>query len=276
MEISSETLSKINDIYKKRQDDLKKIKNSCDVAEAHVKTWADLLEYINKNWSIHTQKQLNKILSEQAAYIQQDNHFIQEIQILIKKISDDTKKAMIHFPTLLDKECKAANILIDKESRHPKYTFEKGFITLTVNEAKNTAKITDYEGTLAELPLDITAVIEVIKTEYNRLFSREFDSMKFLKLLRKQYLEILKKDNRPDGSAIQIRHITTRMGKNIRGFRTDEFLVDLSKYALSKTETLEIDGRKLDLQQTKDTFQGMLLYGAPERGYIGFVVFKEK
>jgi len=276
MEIGSETLSKINDIYKKRQDDLIQLRKSCEIAETHAKTWADLLEYINNDWSIHTQKQLDKILSEQAAYIQQDNRFIHEIQVLINKISDDTKKAMIHFPSLLDKECKASNIIIDKESRHPKYTFEKGFITLTVNEAKNTAKITDYEGTLAELPLDIAAVIEVIKTEYNRLFSREFDNMKFLKLLRKQYLDILKKENKPDGAAIQIRHITTRMGKNIRGFRTDEFLVDLSKYALSKTETLEIDRRKLDLQQTKDTSQGMLLYGAPDRGYIGFVVFKEK
>jgi hypothetical protein len=34
-----------------------------------------------------------------------------------------------------------------------------------------------------------------------------------------------------DGASIPIRMITRRLGKNVRGFRTDEFLVDLSRLA---------------------------------------------
>ena len=75
-------------------------------------------------------------------------------------------------------------------------------------------------------------------------------------------------------------YITSRYGvvkevseKNVKGFRTDEFLVDLSR--LAQDGPFEIDGRRLDLQQTKDTNQGMLLHGAAGRGYVGFIVFKE-
>jgi hypothetical protein len=91
--------------------------------------------------------------------------------------------------------------------------------------------------------------------------------------LRYYYKAIIDKEGKPDGSSVEIRHITSRMGKNIRGFRTDEFNVDLSN--LAKKGPFEIDGRKLDLQQTKNTSSGMLLYGAAERGYIGFILFKE-
>ena len=85
-------------------------------------------------------------------------------------------------------------------------------------------------------------------------------------------MEIIKKINRDDGSSVPIRKITRRL-KNVKGFRTDEFLVDLSW--LASEGPFEIEGRRLDLQQTKDTEQGMLLHNAEERGYVGFIVFKE-
>jgi hypothetical protein len=63
------------------------------------------------------------------------------------------------------------------------------------------------------------------------------------------------------------------MAENTKGLRSDEFLVDLSQ--LAQDGPFEIGGRKLDLQQTKDTNQGMLLHGAAGRGYVGYIVFKE-
>ena len=97
-------------------------------------------------------------------------------------------------------------------------------------------------------------------------------SKKILKKLRTQYLAIVKAQKRKDGDSIPIRQITSRLGKNEKGFRTDEFLIDISHLA-DKGE-VEIDGYKIEFQQTKDTSQGMYLHIEPKR-YIGSVVFKK-
>ncbi len=97
--------------------------------------------------------------------------------------------------------------------------------------------------------------------------------MKVLSKLRHQYLAIVRRDKESDGASIPIRNLTSRLGKNEKGFRTDEFLIDLSR--LVESDHLEIDGRRLDLQQTKDAHQGMLLHGAAGRGYIGFITFRK-
>jgi hypothetical protein len=159
-------------------------------------------------------------------------------------------------------------------SRHPKYLFEKGFITVEIIEGKKSAKISDYEGKLAELPADISAIIETLKVEQKRLFGRNTNRQVFLEGLRSQYKDIIEKGNKPDGSSVAIRDIANQIVKSSKSYKIDEFLVDLSK--LAKDGPFEIEGRKLDLQQTKDTNNGMLLYGAAERGYIGFILFKEK
>lgn len=135
------------------------------------------------------------------------------------------------------------------------------------------ARLSDNEGRLAEHPADVQAVVETVQKETQRIFGRAFNGSRFLKSLRAQYKAVLKKENQADGASMPIRQITKRLGKNVKGFRTDEFLVDLSR--LAEKGPFEVDGRRLDLQQTKDTNQGMLLHGAAARGYIGFIVFKE-
>lgn len=86
-------------------------------------------------------------------------------------------------------------------------------------------------------------------------------------------MAIIKKENWSDGYSIPIRRITHRLGKNEKGFRTDVFIIQLSR--LIEKGPTEIDGRRLDLQQTKDTNQGIHLHGIAGRGYIGYITFKE-
>ncbi len=86
-------------------------------------------------------------------------------------------------------------------------------------------------------------------------------------------MAVIKNEKISDGSSVPIRHITRRLGKNEKGFRTDEFLIDLSR--LVEQGATEVDGRQFELQQTKNTEQGMLLHGAAGRGYIGFILFKK-
>lgn len=135
------------------------------------------------------------------------------------------------------------------------------------------AHVKDREARLASVPADVGAVVEVVGAELRRLFQRPFDGDKFLRKIRSHYLAVLKKEGLKDGDVLPIRRITHRLGKNEKGFRSDEFLVDLSK--LAEQGPLEADGVKLDLQQTKDTNQGMLLHGIASRGYVGFIVFRK-
>ena len=128
------------------------------------------------------------------------------------------------------------------------------------------------EGKLAEFPADVGAAWEMFQKHDTRIFARKFNGKQFLKKLRRHYLAIIKQEKVKDGSPVPIRHITRRLGKNEKGFRTDEFVVDL--WYLVDNGPLEIDGVRLDLQQTKDTRQGILLPGSAGRGYIGFIVFR--
>ena len=150
---------------------------------------------------------------------------------------------------------------------------EAEFFQLEVDEQKGIARLSDNEGNLAQLPADVAAIVERVEAERKRICGRRFDGKKFLKGLRTHYLAVIKKEAQQDGASIPIRQITRRMGKNVKRFRTDEFIFDLSR--LVDNGPLEIEGVRLDLQQTKDTNQGILLHGKAGRGYIGFIVFRK-
>jgi len=92
--------------------------------------------------------------------------------------------------------------------------------------------------------------------------------------LRKHYLAILKKKKQADGDPVPLRHIARRMADNERHFRRDEFLIDLSRLVVNGPA--EVDGMRFDLQQTKDTEQGMLLYGPAGRGMVNLLIFRKE
>jgi hypothetical protein len=235
--------------------------------------WRNLKEFIEKGWILHILDLIEKE-TPRLKKMRSENHpaipSLEELYHLVKK---ESEKIFRRYPALLENACREANLILDLNSSHPKYSLEQGFFRLEIDEKKRTARLSDYEGKLAEHPADIQAVVEILKKEHSRIFNRPFNGGQFLKKLRTQYKAIIKKENLTDGSSVPIRHITRRLGKNVKGFRTDEFLVDLSK--LAEKGPFEIENRRLDLQQTKDTNQGMLLYKASTRGYIGFIVFKE-
>lgn len=175
-----------------------------------------------------------------------ENHpaisFIEEAYRLAREESERTLR---RYPALLEEACRAAGLALDMDSPHPKYSLKHGFFRLEIDEKKRLARLSDYEGRLAEHPADIQAVVETIQKEHHRIFSRTFNGQKFLKSLRSQYKAVLKKENLTDGASVPIRHITRRLGKNVKGFRTDEFLVDLSR--LAEKGPFEVEGRRLDL-----------------------------
>ena len=148
---------------------------------------------------------------------------------------------------------------IDRTSREPHYTFQNGFLELDIDTGKHLAHVKDREAKLATVPADIGAVVEAVRSEHQRLFQRPFDAEKFLRKLRSQYLAVIRKEGLKDGQSLPIRRITHRLGKNEKGFRTWPELV--GRFKLAEQGPLQVDDVKLDLQQTKDTNQGMLLHG---------------
>lgn len=196
-----------------------------------------------------------------------------ELEQLYRLSKDRSKTVLRQFPRDLEQSCQAKGLPLDPESRHPRYTLDQRFFQREIDEQKGTARLSDNEGILAQLPADVPAIVEKVQAERKRICERRFDGKKFLKLLRTHYLATIKQDSQPDGASIPIRQITRRMGKNVKRFRTDEFIFDLSR--LVDEEPLDIDDVRLDLQQTKDTNQGVLLHGKAGRGYIGFIVFRK-
>jgi hypothetical protein len=273
MEFPPEITDQVRELHGSAKAEAQRLKAETEEATQAEKVWADFARFLANGWALH----LLSLAEKEASRLKQmraENHSaipsIDEAYRLAKK---ESERILRRYPALLEEACRAASLVLDTNSPHPKYSLEGGFFRLDIDEKKRTARLSDHEGRLADFPADVQAVVETIQREHKRIFGRSFNGVKFLKTLRAQYRAILKKEKQADGASVPIRHITRRLGKNAKGFRTDEFLVDLSR--LAEKGPFEIDGRRLDLQQTKDTNQGMLLHGAAARGYIGFVVFKE-
>jgi hypothetical protein len=252
---------------KKLQADLEEMKD-------FRKVWEDLNLFLHKQWPLHCLDLLDKhkpLLERMRVDQSSEASLLDDIYRVAKERAQELKPH--RFPAYLETACEAASLQLDQDSRHPRYKFDKGFFQLDIDDQKKTASLSNYESSkMVEFPADIGAIVEVVQREHKRIFGRSFDGKKFLKKLLAQYSAILKKDQLSDGATIPIRHITQRLGKNESGFRTDEFLIDLSR--LVEQGPIEIDGCRLELQQTKETNQGMLLHIEQKR-YIGFMFFKK-
>jgi len=249
-----------------------KLKAEADEALRLQKTWEDLASFVARGWPLHV---LNLLERERRLLnkIRDDGRAASLLDEVYRTAKEMASIVLQQFPADIEQACAANKIPLDIESRHPRYTFQRGFFTLEIHEQKLLARLSDLEGELDQFPPDVGAVVIAIQREDKRVFGRPFDGSRFLKKLRHHYVAVVKKENQPDGASIPLRRITARLGKNEKGFRTDEFLIDLSR--LVERGPLEIDGVRLDLQQTKDTHQGMLLHGLAGRGYIGFVTFRK-
>lgn len=234
--------------------------------------WEDLSRYVERGWPFH----VLHLMQKEAELFKRTSTENDKYRVVLAEISSAAKEqadvARRRFPAYFEEVSRTKRLPLDRESRHPRYTFDQGFFRVEVDDFQGMARLSDYEGQLAEIPADVDAIFELTEREHRRVFGRPFSCDKFLRKLRHQYLAVVKRDQLRDGDSVPIRHITRRLGKNEKAFRTDEFLVDLSR--LIEQCVTEIDGRHLDLQQTKDTANGMLLHGPAGQGYVGFIVFR--
>jgi hypothetical protein len=234
----------------------------------------ELFAFVGKGWPLHIVALLDKE-NELLKSLRAEGHAaIPALEDVYRGSKEQAESLKRRFTNNLDEACKSNSLPLDRDSsRHPRYTFENGFIHLEIDDYKGRARLSNNETRLDEFPADIGAIVEAIQREHKRLFARPFDGKKFLQKLRRHYCALTAKQGEQDGDSLPIRRITARLGKNEDKFRTDEFLVDLSR--LVDQGPADVDGYRFDLQQTKDTKQGMLLHGPAGRGYVGFITFRK-
>lgn len=237
----------------------------------------DKLEFfLQKGWFLHILDLLekNKSLLDKNDKICNSEilSFLEEMRAVANEKKQIIKPHL--FPRYLQEACQEARITIDSNSSHPIYKFNQSFFEVKLDESKQRIRLSNYESTkVIEFPADIEAIIYYLQQEQKRVFGRAFNSKTFLKKLRTEYLAIIKKNKLSDGSSILIRSIIQNMKKKDKNLNSDEFLVDLSK--LVKEGHNEINDKKLELQQTKDMKEGMLLHGTLSPTYVGFILFKQ-
>lgn len=237
--------------------------------------WKALNDAVDRGWWCHI---LSVFEREKTFFhrLREEGHpAIPQLEKLYQHAKRQADDLMFDIPREMEKLAERLEIPLERsQSQHPKYRFRGGFITVEINEKKRLAKLSTYEGKLADVPADIDAVGEVLSREDNRLFNRKFDGAKFLKKLRSTYLAILKKEKRQDGQEVPLRLIAAELAKSDSRFKRDEFLLDLS--LLTEHGPAAVDGMRFQLQQTKDTEQGMLLYGPSARGMVNLLVFRKE
>lgn len=246
-------------------------------AEAAVKEsdiWELLLSFQHKNWWFH----LRNLFEREADFFRRvreaKSPIITQLEGLYHEAKEHTQELLLQFPNDIEKMAKTNNLPLDlAQSRHPKYLFRGGFLTLELDEAKRVARLRDYEEKLEDLPADLEPITQALKIHDQRLFGRPFDGPRFLDKIRRNYLAILKKNKKNDGDPVPLRHIARRLADNERSFRRDEFLIDLSRLAVEGPASIE--GYRFELQQTKDTEQGFLLHGPAGRGMVNLLIFKK-
>ncbi len=273
MEFSPTIIDRIQELHALAKTDVQRLKLEAEAAAEWEKMWANCLDYLRKGWAIHFQFLVESEAARFKTMRMERHPAVDSIDEAYRAAKDESVRVLRRFPELLERACQAADLKLDSDSRHPNYGLERGFFKLEIDEPKRRARLSDREGLRLELSADVPAIVELIKREHKRVFGRPFNGSKVLKALRSQYKAIIKKEKKADGESVSIRQITKGLGKSAKNFRTDEFLVNLSR--LTEKGPLDIDGRRLDLQHTKDTKDGMLLHGALGRGYVGFVVFRE-
>lgn len=238
------------------------------------KAWDAMLSYLERGWHLHLLKRFDEITPRLRRMRDEGHPLIPPIDAAYRHAKEEASALFRRFPAVLHQALQAEGITIDPDSRHPRYTLRSRFLLLDIDDQLRMARISTTEGQIAEMAADVEAIVQRLKSEISRLFERKFNGTALHRAIRKQYLAAVKSLKQPDGAGVPIRQIMQRMVKRSKAYRRDELLVDLA--CLVNEGPLVHGGYRLDLQQTRDTKEGVLLAGDAGRGYVGFIIFQRE
>lgn len=255
--------------------DVTELQGKLEKARKLQRLLGDLVRYRDNAWPLHIKAACDRECDFLKRLREQSHPAIAPIETLYRDAKVESENAIQELPGQIDCLAKAEGLLLDRlQSRHPRYLFqEDGFIEVRIDDNKRMARISTREVRLADIPADAGAITGTVKTEAERLFGRRFSGSRLLASLRAAYLAMVKTKKLRDGDPIPIREVFAQMAKKTKNYKKDEFLVDLSK--LVNEGPAETKDYRFELQQTKDTTEGMLLLGPAGRGMINLLVFKK-
>ena len=273
--MSDEKYDWLNGRLNEATERVNRLKQELKTATQEEGAWRSINDEAQREWWLHLLATMERE-KECLHRLRTENHpAIPQLEALFRHAKTEADEAFFMIPNEMEKLSKRLNLPLDMvQSRHPKYYFRDGFLVLEIIENKRLARLSTYEGKLAEMPADIAAIEERLVKEDLRLFNRKYEGKKFLKMLRAAYQSILKKEHRKDGEEVPLRQIMADLAKGNSGFKRDEFVLDLS--LLTERGPASIDGMKFQLQQTKDSSQGILLYGPSARGMVNLLIFRKE
>ena len=236
--------------------------------------WEALTGFIRKDYP----SQALLLLRQESDFIRRfpasEAHVVERLRLLYGELESKAHSVASGLGRSFPAAAREGGIQIDGTSRHPKYTFNQGFLKLDLDERDLSAKLTPRDGQPILTGLDVSLVLDNIRSEQRRLFERELDAEIFLRSIYTAYSAVLRSEGRQDGDEVPLRRVTNRLAKNLNRFAPDEFNVDLSR--LVQQGSLAVDGRRLQLNHTRNQRQGMLLNGLKSGGYVGFISFKSE
>jgi hypothetical protein len=238
----------------------------------------ELRTFRNRLLPLHVKALCEKEQDFLKALREKHHPAIPAIEEVYREMNAKSGDAIRNIPGDLEKLPIYEGLKLDfSRSGHPKYYFESGgFIEVEVQDKKLEAKIGNREGFVTKIPADSAAIIDIVKQEKKRLFDRPFAGSRFLVDLRSAYALAIKTKKALDGDPVPLREVFDVMIRKIssrKGYKSDEFLVDLSRLVLEGPG--ETKGYHFELQQTKDTKEGMLLLGEAGRGMVNLLIFKK-
>ena len=250
------------------------LKERLQINQKQQKALEELLGYLERGWPIHAQGLLEKNLDQLKQLEQKNDPAPENLEDIFNAAADLKEKTRKRFPGMLNEACVKAGIEIGTDSAHPKYYFRDRFLTLEISDLKAMASLQGPTGKIKTIPADVLAIVDLLETEISRLFGRGFDGQETMEVVRSHYLKLIKSKDKLDGDGVAIKEIADSISAESKNpFRLDEFILDVSW--LLERGPLEIEGRRIDLQQTKDTSLGILLYGMEGSGMVGYIQFRE-
>lgn len=170
-----------------------------------------------------------------------------------------TRESVKSFPG----ELEARGLAIDASSRHPRYSVENRLLDVELDTRKHSAVIRPRHGDVVREPFDPAAVADRVKVERDRLLDRPFDAATFMKRLAAAHTALAKPKKGAAPPSVMVRDLAAQMSKPAKP-RLDEFAVDLGRLLTSGGAA-----EGIQVNHTRDTDKGLLLYGLEQGGYVG-------
>lgn len=248
------------------------LRHKLDECKGDQKFLEKVISHRDKGWWLHLKVLYECEVERFKRLRQRGNPSIGPIDELYRHANEQASQMPTMFPSNIERHAKDQKIAIN--GNHPRYFFGKyKFLEAIIDDEKLNCTVQTREGKLATIPADPNAIIEEVRNQLERLFGRKFDGHSFLADVRRAYLAAIKaQNNAREGDPIPLRKIFSRITTKAKAYKIDEFLVDLSM--LVEQGPAATAGYRFELQQTRDTQEGILLLGTAGTGMVNLMIFK--